>query len=339
MQITDDAYEMIDELIEIGKINESTYQCAADIVMMCDSDEQGVECAHEVLKRLHSMSLSELKEWRKQDIVDYKDSLTIEDFNKRFEIGSLYSSEQHVLDSTNWDFFTTRLLPELALMLTPSEEEFLKALDDCYLDPILANASDYRTCIEKHIGKVAELYCQDNEVALDGNEPYWLVQLFDQNNVQYLDRLVNLKVLKSDILIPCMEAIRIPIFEDGYQVRACNENEVQGVFFVQPFGGISLTVRLEQKCIELMSALYTKANLELVQSFCNEVNKSDYIVKAFYTDSQDRPDEQKIVFSYNLLAESQGAVGMHALSKAVMEFVSSIAACCEAAEWITLNGR
>jgi len=75
-------------------------------------------------------------------------------------------------------------------MVTPYEEEFLKALDDCYLDPILANASDYRTCIEKHIDKVAELYCQDNEFLLVGNEPYWLVQLFDHNNVRYLDRLV-----------------------------------------------------------------------------------------------------------------------------------------------------
>jgi hypothetical protein len=234
MQITDDAYEMIDELLEEGKINESTYQCAADIVQVCDSDEQEAEFAHAVLKELLNMSLSDLKEWRRQDLVDYKDSLTIEEFRKRFEIGSLYSSEEHVLDSTDWDFLATRLLPELAPMLTPLEEEFLKALEDCYLDPILANASDFRTSIERHINQVAELYCQDNEVVLNGNEPYWLVRLFDQNNVQYLDRLVNLKALTSDILAPCMEAIRIPIFEDGYQVSACNEKKCNAYYLVSP---------------------------------------------------------------------------------------------------------
>jgi hypothetical protein len=114
---------------------------------------------------------------------------------------------------------------------------------------------------------------------------------------------------------------------------------MQRVLFSQPFGGISLTVRPEHKCIEFMSSLYTKGKLDLVQSFCNEVNKSDYIVKAFYAGCQDKPGEHAIVFSYNLLAASQGTVGMHALSRAVMEFVFSIVACCDAAEWISLDCR
>jgi len=128
MQVIDEAYEMIDNALEEDEINSSTYQCAADIIQLCDPEEQEIEPARETLKELLEMTLNELREWRKQDIGDFKEGLTVEEFSERFDIGGLYSSEEEVIDSTDWNFFVTRLLPKLTPILTGVEPAL--AIDD-----------------------------------------------------------------------------------------------------------------------------------------------------------------------------------------------------------------
>ena len=119
--LIDEIYDAIDTSFADDEINDSTYQCAADILQVCDPEEQETEQAFDTLKELCEMPPSELKEWRKQDIADYKDGLTAEKFCERFKIGSIYSSEEQVLDSTDWSYLITRLLPKLKLLLIESQ--------------------------------------------------------------------------------------------------------------------------------------------------------------------------------------------------------------------------
>lgn len=116
MALTDEVYKFIDSAHEQGEINDATYQCAADIINDCDPGEQEAEFATEMLHELCELTLDELRERRTEEIACFKEELTSEEFFKRFEIGSLYKSEEHVINSTDWTFIVSRLLPKLKLL-------------------------------------------------------------------------------------------------------------------------------------------------------------------------------------------------------------------------------
>lgn len=118
MALTDEVYKFIDSAYEQGEINDATYQCAADIINDCDPEEQEAEFAAEMLHGICELSLDEFRERRTEEIACFKEELTSEKFFERFEIGSLYKSEEHVINSTDWTFIVSRLLPKLKLLAT-----------------------------------------------------------------------------------------------------------------------------------------------------------------------------------------------------------------------------
>lgn len=116
MALTNEVYKFIDSAHEQGEINDATYQCAADIIEDCDPESQEAQYAVEMLRELCELTLDELRERRKKEIAFFREDLTSEEFCERFEIGSLYKSEEHVINSTDWTFIVSRLLPELKLI-------------------------------------------------------------------------------------------------------------------------------------------------------------------------------------------------------------------------------
>lgn len=118
MALTDEVYKFIDSANEQGQINDATYQCAADIINDCDPEKQVDEFAVEMLHEICELTLDELRERRREEIACFKEGLTSEQFCERFEIGSLYKSEEHVISSTDWSFIVSKLLPELKILAT-----------------------------------------------------------------------------------------------------------------------------------------------------------------------------------------------------------------------------
>ena len=118
MALTYEVCKMIDSAHEQGVINDATYQCAADIINDCDPELQVAEYAVEMLHELCELTLEELMERRKYEIAMFKEELTPKKFCVRFEIGTLYKSEEQVISSTDWTFIVSRLLPKLKLLLT-----------------------------------------------------------------------------------------------------------------------------------------------------------------------------------------------------------------------------
>ncbi|WP_114992766.1 hypothetical protein [Synechococcus sp. UW179A] len=67
-------------------------------------------------------------------------------------------------------------------ILTP-EEFFEACLEECNLDEIFADADRWAFHIRKNIAKNAGLHNEENDYALTGDEPEWMLELFKMNNV------------------------------------------------------------------------------------------------------------------------------------------------------------
>ena len=66
------------------------------------------------------------------------------------------------------------------------EDIFMDALNDCSIEPIFQEAERFKDLIHANIQDISENYIEGNELCLTGEEPAWLVDLFDNNNVAYI---------------------------------------------------------------------------------------------------------------------------------------------------------
>ena len=110
---TKGAYRFIDELFDNNLIGDGTYQCAADIIQLCDKDEEN-DPDGEFLAELVAMSEEQLADWRREDIIDWKEDLSEEEWLDRFEIGEdkAFRSIDQLIQCTDWQFILTELLPK-----------------------------------------------------------------------------------------------------------------------------------------------------------------------------------------------------------------------------------
>jgi len=212
---------------------------------------------------------------------------------------------------------------------------FEEAIDDCYLDNIIANALDYREILEANGGRVADLYCEGNELLLSGNEPYWLVQMLDHHNARYCEQKIHLADIVASQLCESMLAIQIPISSTGYE--AGSNDDDQSILLTRPFNGVQIIVRPALKTVRLAAHLYSRQRENLVHRFCAEANSTNYIIKVFYTEVTEASGTYSINFVYDYLVLDQLGVGMHTLAKATLEFVFSVAALADSCEYLSLD--
>lgn len=214
------------------------------------------------------------------------------------------------------------------------ETYFEEAFDNCYLDDIIAKASQYREILEANVSKLADLYCEGNEFLLSGNEPYWLVKLFDRHNVRYSERKIRLADILASQLRDCMLSIQVPISINGYDVGS-NE-DTQSIRLSMPFNGVYLTVCPALKSVRFAARLYSRQQPGLVQRFCNDTNSSDYIIKAFCDEGGGKSGANCVHFAYDYLVLDPAGVGMHTLAKATLEFVLSVATLADSCDYLSL---
>ena len=62
----------------------------------------------------------------------------------------------------------------------------MDALNDSFLDEILKEAERFKAEIYSNIQDIAELYIEDNEYCLTGDEPAWMIELFDKHGAVYI---------------------------------------------------------------------------------------------------------------------------------------------------------
>jgi hypothetical protein len=210
-----------------------------------------------------------------------------------------------------------------------------EAIDNCYLDDIIASASDYREFLEANGSKVAELYCEGNELLLSGNEPYWLVQMLDRHNARYCEQKIRLADIVASRLCDSMLAMQIPISSAGYE--AGSNDDQQSIFLSSPFNGVQIFVRPALKTVRLAARLYSRQQESLLHRFCTEANSSDYIIKVFYDKVPEVSGTYCVRFVYDYLVLDQLGIGMHTLAKATLEFVFSVVALAESCDYLSLD--
>ena len=103
------AYRYIDELFDEKLIGDGTYQCTADIYQLCDenNDPDG-----EFLEEVLAMSEQQLADWRRQEVLDWKEDLSEEEWAERFEIGEgrAFKSIDQLIECTEFGFILSDLL-------------------------------------------------------------------------------------------------------------------------------------------------------------------------------------------------------------------------------------
>ena len=104
------AYRYIDELFDEKIIGDGTYQCIADIYQLCDEDN---DPDGEFLEEVLAMSEQQLADWRRQEVIDWREDLSEEEWAERFEVGKdkAFKSINQLIECTEFGFILSDLLP------------------------------------------------------------------------------------------------------------------------------------------------------------------------------------------------------------------------------------
>ena len=104
------AYEYIDRAFDADEISEATYQCAADLLQVCDADEQEMDTT-EIISEFCGMTSEELEKHRREDVNAWQEDLSKEEFVERFNVGNgmAYESQEILFAATDFDFVLTTL--------------------------------------------------------------------------------------------------------------------------------------------------------------------------------------------------------------------------------------